>query len=184
MLPIFLFRHRREKPPTQTGTGNRPLTDRSLTATGKKTVLKMEKFGVNQRTLLFIAGALWLSTGANIFRIGASAWQETPQGWLLKTAEATVVFLIFFLLIFRRLFKKHTFRISQKQEKNCPFSFFDFKGWGIMIFMITLGILVRKFHWLPNAFISVFYIGLATALMLTGCMFLFRYYKYNRQDLI
>jgi hypothetical protein len=46
------------------------------------------------------------------------------------------------------------------------------KGWIIMIFMIAFGITIRAFHLLPNSFISVFYTGLSTALIITGFLFL------------
>jgi hypothetical protein len=41
-----------------------------------------------------------------------------------------------------------------------------------MALMIALGISVRRFGWLPERFISVFYTGLAAALILTGVLFL------------
>lgn len=129
-------------------------------------------FRVNNRTLLFIAGLVWLVAGINILRIGITTWVNTDQCWLFKVGEATIVFLLFFIFVFKRLFNKHTKRIEQKKEKSCPFSFFDKKGWIIMCFMITLGIVIRKFQLLPNTFISVFYTGLSTALIITGLLFL------------
>lgn len=41
-----------------------------------------------------------------------------------------------------------------------------------MIFMIAFGITIRALHLLPNSFISVFYTGLSTALIITGFLFL------------
>ena len=83
--------------------------------------------------------------------------------------------------VFKRLYYKHTKRIGEKKkEKNCPFSFFDVKGWIIMVFMITFGITMRSFHILPDAFISVFYTGLSLALIFTGVLFI-RYWWINRK---
>jgi len=129
------------------------------------------KFKVNNRALLLIAGMVWVIAGGNILRIGILTWLSDSQHWLFKVVEATIVFLLFFNLIFKRLYIKHTKRISDKNDKSCPFSFFDFKGWIIMIFMITLGIVVRRFQLLPNSFISVFYTGLSIALIITGLLF-------------
>lgn len=85
------------------------------------------------------------------------------------------------LFVFKRLYYKHTKRIGEKKkEKNCPFSFFDVKGWIIMVFMITFGITMRSFHILPDAFISVFYTGLSLALIFTGVLFI-RYWWINRK---
>lgn len=135
------------------------------------------RWRVSRRTLLLIAGLVWIITGANILRIGIITWVDDQREWLFKTGEAIVVFLPFFSLIFRRLYNKHTARIGQKSDRNCPFSFFDVKGWLIMGFMITLGILVRKLHLLPTSFIAVFYTGLSSALILTGILFLVQWQK-------
>lgn len=94
------------------------------------------EFRVNRRTLLLIAGCVWIIAGINILRIGIITWLNDAHYWLFKVGEAIVVFLLFFQFVFRRLFVKHSERISQKGEKNCPFSFFDVKGWTVMIFMI------------------------------------------------
>lgn len=123
------------------------------------------KYGVTKNTLLITAGIVWLLAGINILRIGISCWINDSHYWFFKVCEATIVFLLFFGLIFHKLYKKHTHRISQKKAKNCPFSFFDVKGWIIMAFMITIGILTRTLHLLPEAFIAVFYTGLSVALI-------------------
>lgn len=131
------------------------------------------KYGVNRQMLLIIAGTVWIVAGGNILRIGVMTWMNSSQNWMFKIGEATIVFLLFFVLVFKRLYYKHTRRIDQKNEHhNCPFSFFDVKSWIIMIFMITLGITIRSFCLLPDSFISVFYTGLSIALILTGVLFI------------
>ena len=98
------------------------------------------KYGVNRQILLIIAGTVWIIAGGNILRIGIVTWMNNSHDWMFKIGEATIVFLLFFVLIFKRLYYKHTRRIEQKKEtRNCPFSFFDVKSWIIMIFMISLG---------------------------------------------
>lgn len=140
------------------------------------------KYGVNRKVLLITAGIVWMAAGANILRIGIVTWLTDSQYWLFKIGEATVVFLLFFLLVFKKLYYKHTKCIEQKKkEKNCPFSFFDVKGWIVMVFMITFGITIRSFHLLPDAFISVFYTGLSLALMSTGVLFI-RYWWVSRKS--
>lgn len=140
------------------------------------------KHGVTQHTLLFTAGTLWLLAGINILRIGLVCWiSDDPRSWLFKVCEASLVFLLFFCIIFHKLYKKHTFRISQKKGKHCPFSFFDVKGWIVMIFMITIGVIVRVYHLLPDSFIAVFYTGLSLALIGTGLRFI-RYWWKNKKN--
>lgn len=79
--------------------------------------------------------------------------------------------------IFHRLYKKHTLRISQKKGKHCPFSFFDVKGWIVMIGMIAMGIVIRTYHLLPDSFIAVFYTGLSLALLGTGLRFIWYWWR-------
>ena len=102
------------------------------------------KFGVNKKVLLYTAGCVWIFAGINILRIGIVTWLNDTHYWLFKIGEATIVFLLFFNLVFKRLFYKHSERISRKNGKHCPFSFFDVKGWIIMIFMIAFGITIRS----------------------------------------
>lgn len=139
------------------------------------------KYGVSRQSLLVIAGFVWMIAGANILRIGIVTWMNSSQNWMFKIGEATIVFLLFFVLIFKRLYYKHTQRIEQKkEEQNCPFSFFDVKSWILMVFMISLGITIRSLHLLPDSFISVFYTGLSIALLLTGLLFI-RYWWQKRR---
>lgn len=136
------------------------------------------KFGVNKQILLLTAGLVWIIAGVNILRIGILTWRESSQTWFLKVSEATVVFLLFFVFVFRKLYFKHTRRIEQKkEEKNCPFGFFDVKGWIIMAFMITLGMIIRAFRLLPDSFIAIFYTGLSLALIYTGVLFIRYWWK-------
>ena len=142
------------------------------------------KYGVNRQILLIIAGTVWIIAGGNILRIGIVTWMNNSHDWMFKIGEATIVFLLFFVLIFKRLYYKHTRRIEQKKEtRNGPFSFFDVKSWIIMIFMISLGITIRSFHLLPESFISVFYTGLSIALILTGILFI-RYWWLKRKTML
>ena len=142
------------------------------------------KYGVNRQILLIIAGTVWIIAGGNILRIGIVTCMNNSHDWMFKIGEATIVFLLFFVLIFKRLYYKHTRRIEQKKEtRNCPFPFFDVKSWIIMIFMISLGITIRSFHLLPESFISVFYTGLSIALILTGILFI-RYWWLKRKTML
>ena len=73
------------------------------------------KYGVNKEILLITAGTVWIIAGANILRIGIVTWLNNSEGWMFKIGEATIVFLLFFVLIFKRLYYKHTQRIERKK---------------------------------------------------------------------
>ena len=115
------------------------------------------KYGVSSNTLLLTAGIVWLVAGINILRIGISCWITDAHYWLLKVCEASLIFLLFFCMIFHKLYRKHAQRITAgNPNKRCPFSFFDVKGWLMMAFMIALGITIRTARLLPE----MFYCGL------------------------
>lgn len=137
-------------------------------------------FRVNKQILLFIAGCVWIIAGVNILRIGILTWMHEAHYSVLKVGEAVIVFLLFLNFVFLRLFRKHSRRIAQKGEKNNPFSFFDTKGWVVMFFMIILGMGIRHTRLLPDSFISVFYTGLSSALIITGILFLVQGVKERR----
>ena len=112
------------------------------------------RYGVARRTLLVTAGIVWIIAGGNILRIGIVTWMSDNENWLFRVGEVIIVFLLFFHLVFKKLYYKHTRRISQKSDKSCPFSFFDVKGWIVMAVMITFGIIARNLGWFPESFIS------------------------------
>ena len=79
------------------------------------------KYGVNRQVLLITAGIVWIVAGANILRIGIVTWLNDSQYWLFKVGEATVVFLLFFVLVFRKLYYKHAGLSKRKKRKIAPF---------------------------------------------------------------
>ena len=80
------------------------------------------KYGVNRQVLLITAGIVWIVAGANILRIGIVTWLNDSQYWLFKVGEATVVFLLFFVLVFRKLYTNTLAGFSKrKKRKIAPF---------------------------------------------------------------
>ncbi len=139
------------------------------------------KYGVNRQILLITAGTVWIIAGANILRIGIVTWINTSQDWMFKIGEATVVFLLFFVLVFRRLYYKHTRRIEQKKEtpqlsvlflrceKLDNHDIHDFSGNHD-----------PKLPFATRNFYLCFYTGLSIALILTGMLFI-RYWWIRRK---
>lgn len=141
------------------------------------------KYGVSRQALLLSAGIVWIIAGANILHTGITSWRGGSREGLSGVGEAAVVFLLFFVFVFRKLYLKHTKRIeAKKDDRNCPFSFFDLRGWIVMTAMIAIGIFIRFFNLLPGSFISVFYTGLSLALIFTGALFI-RYWWRRRRTL-
>ncbi|MBQ8619144.1 MAG: hypothetical protein IJ418_16805 [Clostridia bacterium] len=131
----------------------------------------MDTFRVRKPALFFTAGILWLIAGVNILRIGVGALQGSASAWLL--AAGALVIFIGFAMMFMKIVQKHKKRIlGYPQEKNSIFLCFDRKGYLLMLFMMTLGIVLRKSNLFPAVFFAVFYSGLGAALCFGGLMFI------------
>jgi len=136
-------------------------------------IFEKYKISVNKRVLLFLAGALWNFAGGRILSLGYEDLilkGKGPWGYLLISVA---IFYMFFIFVFRKMVKKHTIRImSSSLSEHCIFSFFDLKGYIIMIFMIAGGITLRNAHVINPIYLGVFYLGLGSAILSAGIMFL------------
>lgn len=127
----------------------------------------------NRKILLSIAGIIWSFAGWRVLSIGyKDLILNTHNPWVYFMVSA-VVFYAFFKYIFGNMVKKHTKRImSSPLSKNCIFSFFDLKGYIIMIIMIGGGVTLRNAQVINPVYLGTFYLGLGTALALAGIKFL------------
>ena len=132
---------------------------------------------VGNRTLLGIAGLVWLAAGVNILRIGVKSVFAVIGGGIGRTALmallAAAIFCAFHWM-FSRIVTKHTARIRAYETKQPFWKFFDGKSWLLMAFMMTLGITLRRVGHLPEFFFAFFYTGLGAALSIAGIRFLIR----------
>lgn len=135
-----------------------------------------EKFKTHKNNLLLIAGIVWGFAGFNILKIGITTYQNYFNWWRLLISFA--IFAAFQLFVFGKMVKKHTTRITQYEaDRQYFYKFFDVKGFMIMIFMMTFGIVLRKSNICPDVFIAVFYSGLGASLFTAGILFIVNYIK-------
>ena len=139
---------------------------------------------VQKRTLLLIAGLVWGFAGFRVFTIGISDVSNNKGNFILSLIFAGIVFFIFFKFIFSKMSVKHTKRILNSiKEKQYIFSFFDIKGYIIMGFMITFGVLVRSSGIFNPIYIGTFYIGLGFALFIAGVFFIINFLRFENTKL-
>lgn len=129
---------------------------------------------IKKHTLLCVAGALWLIAGVNILRIGAGALLgSSAHGMIWLMCVGALAVFAGFMLMFRHIVDKHKRRIlAYLEESRSVWDCFDRKGYVLMVFMMTLGIVLRRVAQLPPAFFAVFYTGLGAALSVSGLMFI------------
>lgn len=134
----------------------------------------MEKkfYLVKKRTLILIAGIVWLIAGFNVARLGVLSYLKITPIKFYYPILSIIVFGLFGLM-FYNMSKKHIKRIKEEKEAYRPFwTFFDLKSYLIMIFMMSGGIWLRASQLVPDTFIAFFYTGLGSALALAGLYFL------------
>lgn len=131
---------------------------------------------VKRNSLILIASIVWIVAGFNVLKIGIDTYAGNTS--ILNFFLSSVIFLLFWTMVFRKLVKKHVVRIRQYSEDKLLFiKFFDIKSFMIMFIMIVGGITIRTFNLLSDKFIAVFYTGLGAALFLAGIMFGINYLK-------
>lgn len=133
---------------------------------------------IKNKYLLLIAAIVWLIVGFNVLKIGVETYINYVT--VINLLLSLVVFLVFWIMVFSKLVKKHTLRISSyESEKQWFYLFFDLKSFIIMAIMMTMGIVIRYYALLPDVFIAVFYTGLGSALALAGILFMVNFMRFE-----
>lgn len=139
---------------------------------------KQSFFHVKKRTLLSIAGCVWMAAGFNVARLGILSYQNILPISVVHILLSVVVFAAFGMMFYKMTIK-HTKRIKGYEEEFRPvWHFFDIKSYCIMAFMMGGGIWLRSSGLVPDGFIAVFYTGLGCALTLAGVLFWVMFAKY------
>jgi hypothetical protein len=126
------------------------------------------KPAVNKHLLIFLAGALWIGVGVMLDTFAA--------GWLIHYGKSMAfVFLaagfagalVIHHYGFLKIVDKNLGRISKMEGKRCAFSFMSWKSYFIVAIMVTMGVMLRHSS-IPKQYLSVLYIGIGTALLLSS----------------
>ena len=137
---------------------------------------------VKKRTLLAVAGCVWLIAGINVARLGILSYGKLPQVRALYMLLSLAVFCAFGLMFFKMSIK-HTKRIKGYEEEFRPvWHFFDLKAYIIMAVMMGGGIWLRASGLVPDVFIAVFYTGLGCALALAGVLFWIAFIRFHEKN--
>lgn len=144
---------------------------------------KSSVFHVKKRTLLAIAGSVWLIAGFNVARLGVLSYGKLMQIKTLHIILSAVVFCAFGTM-FYKMSMKHTKRIKGYAEEFRPvWHFFDLKSYIIMAVMMSGGIWLRSSGLVPDFFIVVFYTGLGCALALAGVLLWAMFAIYHKNNI-
>ncbi len=122
---------------------------------------------ISQRGLYTLAIALWLFAGGKVLAIAFVAWRAIDPSWLVY-AWMVGAFVFFSLLVFPRAVPPNVAYVQALGggAKHPLYRCFKPTTWGIMAFMMTLGITLRLSSWVSDEFIAGFYTGLGVSLIL------------------
>ena len=137
-------------------------------------------FQVKKRTLLAIAGSVWLIAGINVARLGILSYELVAPVHITEIVLSVVVFCLFGLMFYKMSLKHKNRIVNYEQDKKPVWYFFDLKSYLIMAVMMGGGIWLRSSEILPTVFIAVFYTGLGCALASAGILFWLMFFRYKK----
>ena len=121
---------------------------------------------------LFVAGAIFGIPGIiiTIKGIGA-ALSLSGTGKLWWTCLIAAMVLAGFLAMFTRIVRRYSERILALPDKNV-FKTFSAKGYVLILFMMCLGMVLKRIPGIPTEFYASFYPGLGLALIVAAIEFI------------
>lgn len=126
---------------------------------------------MNRRHLYLVAAAIWGIPGAIITFKGISAYGLQPLGKLWWLFLITVAVLVAFYLMFLRIVNRYRERIASLPDKVKIWQTFPPRGWILLAFMMSLGIVLKYIPEIPSAFTASFYSGLGPMLLISSVRF-------------
>lgn len=143
-------------------------------------ILSLLKPAVPKRVLLFVAAAVWTFAGGMLMFRGYKMTDPANPYLLLILLVALTGGVIFYLKLFSKISLKHTRRIlGLKEAYPCVFSFFNFRSYMLMAFMITMGITLRTTGRVPPVYLSFMYLMMSVPLLISSVRFYYTgiYYR-------
>lgn len=143
---------------------------------------------MKRKNLILLAALVWMMAGSMVIKAAASAYSSKDFKFIYL-AISLIVFGLFFFKIFSPLATKNKNRIINLDDNKVKFwKFLDKKGYLIMAFMMTFGILLRKSGLVRDLYIFIFYLGLGVALFSAGIKYVYLFLKegkdYAKKDVL
>ena len=123
-----------------------------------------------RRFLYFIAAFIWGVPGIILTIKGVRTYCIQPAQKIWWLLLITVFVLIGFFFMFRSIVDRYSSRISTLPDKVSPLKTFPLRGWVLIIFMTSLGLVLKKIPNIPSEFTASFYSGLGPMLIWAACL--------------
>ena len=136
------------------------------------------KPGVPRRSLLFIAGCAWSIAGGILISRSLIHLIGVNHHLAVEIGTGIVFGILFYILLFAKISKKHISRINLIEIDNpCFFSFFNFRSYLMMAIMISGGITLRLSGLVNPEIIYTFFLCMGIPLLVSAWRFFYSYYK-------
>lgn len=128
---------------------------------------------VPNTVLIVMGAALWGFAAYRILAIGLMAIGHYPSNPWINYLIGITGFIPFFWFVFRKVSKRYVARIlALPREKSHLFAFLDRRGYLMMTFMITLGVLLKQVSVIPELYKGTFYISLGLSLLASAIVYI------------
>lgn len=142
-------------------------------------LLKSLNFSVTKRILLFEAAIIWTFAGGMLLFRGSSMLEASGGFSWIKIVACISSGLIFFVLFFLKISRKHVHRIiNLNGDRHQFYEFFNPRSYLMMFGMISLGMFLRKTSIIPLASLSFAYITMGIPLLFSSFRFYYRWINY------
>ena len=135
---------------------------------------KLQRFkpSVSRKTLLLVAGLVWILVGSMLLSFASSWLSEGPSANLMVLVSGGVITaLLIHHLGFLRIVDKNLGRILPMEGKRCVFSFMSWRSYLMVGLMMAMGVGLRHTQ-IPRSYLAVLYIGIGLALILSSVRYL------------
>lgn len=145
-------------------------------ATNQRDSIARLKPGVGKIWLYLLAGGMWSSVGILLVRLGLS-WitpLEILSALLIALAGFTLALPIYRLGFYRFALNNINRIAAVANEKVCVFAFQAWTSYPLVIFMISLGVILRKYSPVPKPLLAMVYLGIGFGLFLASLHYHFQ----------
>jgi hypothetical protein len=128
---------------------------------------------VNKNTLILISGLIWSSIGILLIKIALKWFILLDKNEIILAIIGGIILgTVISYFGFSSIAKKNIERINMYIDKVCIFAFQKWQSYLLIIFMISLGLYMRKTSFIPKTILAPMYIGIGFALFTAS----FKYY--------
>lgn len=149
-------------------------------------IIQLLKPGVPKPVLIALGAALWGFAAFRILKMGFIFIERHTLHHFVNYLIGIAGFIPFFLLVFRKVSLRYITRIINLPERRpCMFSFFDLRGYILMSFMITMGIMFSHWQLIPELYKGTFFISLGLSLLASSIFYIVEGVQYvirNQKD--